>query len=223
MSRYTVWKQRRNKGRIPDSEKEKINSQQERLQRRIISFLKTTARVFPSIDLVGEFLNDTNQSPRFTSDAEEDDEEIGPEAEVVAAEDKNSGYLEDQADEAQDEGGNRLEDDEAWIEDDGILEDDEEILLEGAVKAPDRLPEAIRLPLPSLLGRVRSEQLGLTSLVQQEVLLRKGTAHDALEELRISLAHKAAIFRTDLRHAKATGGKSRAWGNVRLVEAKVSL
>ena len=74
-----------------------------------------------------------------------------------------------------------------------------------------------------MLGHHRCQALGLTDIIEHEVELRQGYINDNLEELRIALAHKSLIFRTQLRHATGTNQRSRAWDNVRLAEKKVSM
>jgi hypothetical protein len=75
--------------------------------------------------------------------------------------------------------------------------------------------------LPSLIGVVKCEMLGLGEWMKDEKRLREGQANDALERLRDGLAHKALIYRSGLPNAHTTLGKTRLWGNAKLVQAKV--
>jgi len=67
----------------------------------------------------------------------------------------------------------------------------------------------------------QANRLGLLTMVDQELRLREGQANDALHELRVSLAHKAVIFRTDVRHARTYNMTTRAWGKVGSADVKV--
>jgi len=51
--------------------------------------------------------------------------------------------------------------------------------------------------------------------------LREGQANDSLHELRVSLAHKAVIFRTNVRHAGTYNMTTRAWGRVGSADVRV--
>ena len=84
-------------------------------------------------------------------------------------------------------------------------------------------PEVAMIPLPSYLGAARCEALGISSLVQQEVLLREGQANDALHAIRVGLADKAVIFRNTVRSSKTQSGTTRAWNQVNAVSKAVAL
>ena len=63
--------------------------------------------------------------------------------------------------------------------------------------------------------------MGLATLASQELQLREGQANNALHELRVALANKAVIFRTDIRHAGTYNMTTRAWGKVASADGKV--
>lgn len=84
-------------------------------------------------------------------------------------------------------------------------------------------PEVAMIPLPSYLGAARCKALGISSLVEQEVLLREGQANDALHAIRVGLADKAVIFRNTVRSSKTQSGTTRAWNQVNAVSKAVAL
>lgn len=86
----------------------------------------------------------------------------------------------------------------------------------------DQRPEETSLPLPSNLGLEKCKSLGAEGLVSLELKLRAGQANDALHELRLALADKAVLFRTDVRHSKSQAMSTRAWSKVHAVEAIVA-
>jgi len=53
--------------------------------------------------------------------------------------------------------------------------------------------------MPSSLQIADIHRLGLASMASQELELRQGQAHDALEGLRLALGHKSLLFRTKVR------------------------
>ncbi|KAI6142698.1 hypothetical protein BKA82DRAFT_4017945 [Pisolithus tinctorius] len=63
--------------------------------------------------------------------------------------------------------------------------------------------------------------MGLSSLVEQEIHLRQGQANDALHELRLALMDKAVIFRTDVWKGGNYKMTTRAWGRISNAEAMV--
>jgi hypothetical protein len=83
-------------------------------------------------------------------------------------------------------------------------------------------PELTVIPLPSNLGPVRCEELGLTHLMKEETTLREGQANDALHAIRVHLGDKAVIFRNTVRSAKSQASSTRAWTQVRSVETTVN-
>jgi len=81
--------------------------------------------------------------------------------------------------------------------------------------------EVAALPLPSYMGMDACHRLGLEGLANQELLLRQGQANDALHEIRLALADKAVLFRTEVRHGRNYTMVSRAWKKVTDTEAVV--
>jgi hypothetical protein len=81
--------------------------------------------------------------------------------------------------------------------------------------------EDIRLLLPSSLGHAECIRLGKSTLMEQEIQLREGQANDALEELRMALAHKSLLYRTRLRVAKSQRTETRAWDSIKKANVKV--
>ncbi|KAI6139481.1 hypothetical protein BKA82DRAFT_4017299 [Pisolithus tinctorius] len=61
--------------------------------------------------------------------------------------------------------------------------------------------------------------MGLGSLVEQEIHLRQGQANDALHELHLTLVDKAVIFRTDVQKGGNYKMTTRAWGQISNAEA----
>ena len=81
--------------------------------------------------------------------------------------------------------------------------------------------EATVLPLPSYLDGEYVDGHGIRAIADMELELRVGQANDALHELRLALADKAVIFRTDIRGASNYQGTTRAWGRVAGTDAIV--
>ncbi|KIK75478.1 hypothetical protein PAXRUDRAFT_18971 [Paxillus rubicundulus Ve08.2h10] len=103
-----------------------------------------------------------------------------------------------------DEGDSQPLDEDGW---DGRLNDK---LPVGPLDG--RAAESIHLPLPSALGVQRCRDDSLEWLAEQEMQLRMGQANDTLHELRLALADKAMLFRTNIRHSSSQAMSSRAWG-----------
>lgn len=81
--------------------------------------------------------------------------------------------------------------------------------------------EAVVLLLPSYIGLEKCQELGLDSLVEQEVHLRQGQSNDALHEIHLALADKAVLFQTDVRHSRNYNMTSWAWKKVAATDATV--
>jgi len=83
------------------------------------------------------------------------------------------------------------------------------------------MPEQVRLLMPSSLGYEKCSKAGLTSLMDQEVQLREGQANDALENLRMSLAHLSLL--TKHRHGAENSQRtdSRAWAEIHTAKGAV--
>ena len=82
--------------------------------------------------------------------------------------------------------------------------------------------EGAILPLPSYIGLPRCGAWGLNCLIKQELQLRQGQANDALHEIRLSLADKAMLYRTDVRHGRNYTMTSRTWKKVADLDATVT-
>jgi hypothetical protein len=98
------------------------------------------------------------------------------------------------------------------------LEEDEDTL-----KSPitHDQPENIVLPLPSHLGLHQQPDQTITALVDNEMALRQSQASEALEQLRLSLGLKLAIFRNKGAMPNSQYNKTRAWKAVNVVTAAV--
>ncbi|KAG2148165.1 uncharacterized protein EDB93DRAFT_1240507 [Suillus bovinus] len=84
-------------------------------------------------------------------------------------------------------------------------------------------PELTVIPLPSNLRMDKCNALDLTNLMKEETALHEGQANDALHAIRVHLGDKAVIFQTTVQSAKSQASSTRAWTQVRLVEAAVNL
>lgn len=85
-------------------------------------------------------------------------------------------------------------------------------------------PEHMKLRMPStVLASFAEAPPALELLVRQEKELRMGQANDALAQLRIDIGHKALLFRDDVRNARGTDKRTRAWKHVHDVDHKVAV
>jgi F0F1-type ATP synthase epsilon subunit len=82
-------------------------------------------------------------------------------------------------------------------------------------------PESIVLPLPSHLGVNKNQDQMITALTEDELIVRKSQASDSLQDLRLSLGMKSAIFRKMVSNAKSQKKKTRAWRAVHVATAAV--
>jgi hypothetical protein len=82
-------------------------------------------------------------------------------------------------------------------------------------------PENLQLLLPSSLGKQLCNDYELLDLAQHELELRIGQANDALQELRVDLAHKAYLYRTKVREANNQTTKLRSLDHVHVIEESV--
>jgi hypothetical protein len=82
-------------------------------------------------------------------------------------------------------------------------------------------PESIALPLPSHLGLNKQSDQTIAPLIAEELLIRQSQASDSLEQLRLSLGMKSAIFRKMVSNAKSQSKKTRAWRAVHVAMAAV--
>lgn len=83
-------------------------------------------------------------------------------------------------------------------------------------------PENAAICMPSSFNMGDIEELGIADLAAQEMELRKGQANDCLKDLRLALGHKAVLWRTQVRGAKTTLWKTRAWDDIKAVTVKVN-
>jgi hypothetical protein len=119
--------------------------------------------------------------------------------------DRDSDALGDEDDDNDDMDG----DDEDTSEDEDDLEDHPG---EPVKSSPGRhdAPEHIMLPLPSRLGLTRQEMESIAPTVEDEVTIRQSQAAEALEQLRLSLGIKSAIFRKQRGAERSYQKKTRA-------------
>jgi hypothetical protein len=113
-------------------------------------------------------------------------------------------------------------DDETY-EDQDELEDDDDMDTEDSIKSPviHDQPENIVLPLPSHLGFDTQQDQTITPLVEDELALRESQASEALEQLRLSLGLKSAIYRKKGAMLNSQYNKTRASKAVNVVTASV--
>jgi hypothetical protein len=104
--------------------------------------------------------------------------------------DRESNALEDEDDNNDD----MDDDDEDTSEEEDDFEDDPEEPVKSSPRRHDA-PEHIMLPLPSRLGLTEQELETIAPIVEYEVTIRQSQAAEALEQLRLSLGIKSAIFR----------------------------
>lgn len=132
------------------------------------------------------------------------------------------GYLPPQAvDYVQDPEAN-----DAWVDDDDV-----EIHEEGLVSndlaqltllvSDNILPETKPIFLPSTIGYERCHELGLQTLVKNELILRQGEANDALQVIRIGIGEKSFRFRQQLRNSKSKVQKTRSWDAIHTVDKRL--
>jgi len=83
-------------------------------------------------------------------------------------------------------------------------------------------PETTVICMPSSFKREQIEALGIQDLARQELELRKGQANDCLKDLRLALGHKAVLYRTKVRGANTSVGKTKAWDDIKAITRKVN-
>jgi hypothetical protein len=113
--------------------------------------------------------------------------------------------------------------DDETPEDQDEVEDDDHMDTEDSVKSSvtHDQPERIVLPLPSHLGFDKQQDKTIIPLVEDELALRQSQASDALEQLRLSLGLKSAIFRKKGAMLNSQYNKTRAWKAVNVATASV--
>jgi len=84
----------------------------------------------------------------------------------------------------------------------GILESDDDLdqWADGNDGGMKRLVD-VALCFPSSLGHADCVKRGKRRLMEKEAELRIGEANDALEAIRVALAHKSLVFRRDVKTA----------------------
>ena len=119
-------------------------------------------------------------------------------------------------------------DDDMELEDEYDNSDDEHGNVDEADEDPSddedeaQPPERMQLMMPSSVHRDDVVGLGLEALIAQELELRKGQANDALEKLRLALAHTSLLWRTKVQTANTTKKRTRAWKDIRLARQRVA-
>ncbi|KAF8421564.1 hypothetical protein L210DRAFT_3424175 [Boletus edulis BED1] len=63
----------------------------------------------------------------------------------------------------------------------------------------------------------------MNHLIELELKLRIGQANNALHEIRLALANKDRLFRTQVRHADNYVKKTRAWSKVNSFDTALQL
>jgi hypothetical protein len=108
--------------------------------------------------------------------------------------------------------------------DEDEVEDDDHIDTEDSKKSLVGIhchPEHIILPLPSCLGLNKQQDHTIAALVEDEVAIRESQAVEALEQLRLSLGLKSAIFRNNVAMAHTQYKKTKAWKAVTAADVAV--
>lgn len=82
-------------------------------------------------------------------------------------------------------------------------------------------PETAYLPLPSHLGCDQFKNPLIAALAAEEVELRMDQASEALQQLRLSLGLKSALFKSSVSVAKTQYTKTRAWRAINTVDISV--
>jgi hypothetical protein len=82
-------------------------------------------------------------------------------------------------------------------------------------EGPTELAEDICLLMPSSLGAVWCRENGGTKLMEQEIRLREGQANDALEDIRVALAHRSLLVSKKLHSANSVKTTTRTWNEIR--------
>lgn len=77
---------------------------------------------------------------------------------------------------------------------DGEIDADE---FEDEIEEGDQQPENVPLQLPSMLGRKKCVESGKRQLMEHEIALREGQAHDALEKVKNAIAYKSYLWKEE--------------------------
>jgi hypothetical protein len=103
-----------------------------------------------------------------------------------------------------------------WLSD---CSDDEQYVEDEAADIVN--PHQVFLPLPSQLGAHDLKDPVVAALAVEELDLRLTEALDALQQLRLSLGLKTALFKNSVSLAKSQKMQTRAWRGVKSVERSV--
>jgi len=147
------------------------------------------------------------KAAEFMGDIGDEDVDLLPQLSGVVVEDDEDSGGEDGGDDVLEEENSNGEEEE---EDDDDDDDEHEH------------PENTPICLPSPLKRDDIQKLGLLDLAAQEMELRQGQANDSLMGLRMALGHKAVLYRTKVRTATSSIGKTRAWDDIKVATIKVN-
>ncbi|EIW75466.1 hypothetical protein CONPUDRAFT_65969, partial [Coniophora puteana RWD-64-598 SS2] len=85
-------------------------------------------------------------------------------------------------------------------------------------------PENVTIGLPSAFGYKRCMALGLSRVVDVEMQLRKGQAHDALQHIRDHIGKKSVLARKALREVRGSQRQEGAvWDRFHVLSTKINL
>jgi hypothetical protein len=111
-----------------------------------------------------------------------------------------------------------------WIDDDSDLESchiSEDDDLDQDIH-PNPAHTNVLLPLPSSIGVDACKNLERTSLMGQEIQLRLGQAYDALEDIRVALAHKSLLYRNRVQKSDNNKQSTRAFDAINRASSTIS-
>jgi hypothetical protein len=109
----------------------------------------------------------------------------------------------------------------SWAESEEDADDDEDSGGEDEDATLASHPETAYLPLPSHLGHNHFKNPLIAALAAEEVELCMEQALDALQQLRLSLGLKSALFKNSVSVAKSQYTKTRAWRAINAVDVSV--
>jgi hypothetical protein len=119
-------------------------------------------------------------------------------------------------------GFDAADEDDSGIDDDSDHESADTDEDSNSDQGEDDHPEDTAVCLPSSFKSADIQRLGLIDIAEQEMKLRQGQANDSLMGLRMALGHKAVLYRTKVRTATTSVGKTRAWGDIKLITSRVN-
>jgi hypothetical protein len=126
--------------------------------------------------------------------------------EVEEEDDRSYGFRDGFQFEEDDDGDITLQ----TIEDEGDLFDPDDL--------PEK-PELFQVALPSSLGISTCTKRHLMDALASEIKLREGQCNDALQTIRLAVARKSFVYRTEVRLAENKDGKTRAYRQVQRADA----